>query len=158
MTMYANASLRLLDNMEQASSAGRAYEERGYEAASTTNSTALPHPSETNQSDVSRINLLQSLTEYTNSRVTVASFGSFPPTPFSDSNSIAHSISSGLTAVYQKSPRDRRWSKNSVTSRPSRTSVGWVHLTDEIQNLNYKFNLPSFRLMSSENLNYLFNF
>ena len=82
MTQYASASLRLLESMEQGN--------RDYQ----TPSTALPDFGSPGPSDISRVNLLQSLTDYTNSRVTIASFSSsFPSTPFSGTSPFSETLS-----------------------------------------------------------------
>lgn len=104
MTQYARASLKLLEGLRKSVLGG---------GGGVTPSTALP-----DLGDLSKCNLLQSLTDYTNSRLTLANLASFPSTPFSEYNSFIPSVTQSHDVSQDVSPTD---------IRPSMTSM---HLLD----------------------------
>ena len=108
MAQYALASLQLLENLGGLS--GRIYPD--------TPSTVIPELGVSSiLADESKVNLLQSLSEYTDSRLTMAAYTSFPSTPFSDS------LMRSLSQTPHNSP-----SVNSERLSISRASMSSRHL------------------------------
>ena len=112
MAQYARASLQLLESLGGVT--GAAYPE--------TPSTLIPGlggPSTI--TDESKVNLLQSLSEYTDSRVTMATYASFPSTPFSNPSSLLRSWSISQTPQ-DNSPITSEAPSQMSISRPSMSS------------------------------------
>ena len=137
MFQYARASLQLLESLRLCPPP----EETtiGPCSPSTTTGTMLgPYYSSSALDDVSKVNLLHSLTEYTDSRLNLASFSSFPSTPFDGtrSASLTRSFSGDSDRSPQEVPSQSCPKELLKRERPSMCSR---HLLNTLGRLNSTF-------------------